>query len=838
MSHPRAGVVSVVIVNFRSPDLTLEAIGNLQAIDWPAERLQVVVVDNASGDDSVERLRAGAPDVVLVQSSSNLGFAGGCNLGVANSDGEFVAFLNSDARPDANWISAAVETFAGSPQIGAVASKVLDWDGKLIDFVDAGLTWFGMGYKPFVGHHLPGEGRVEKDVLFGTGSAMFVRREVFDLLGGFDERFFMFFEDVDLGWRLNLLGYRYRYQPASVAFHKHHGTVSQFAGYRETFYLERNALFALYKNLGAENLSEALPGALALVARRSAVKGDLDTGGYDYRSQSDDVAETQAVAKVSMAGLYALDQFVTELPGLTASRDAVQASRVISDREIWSLFGRVDAPSGGETEYLDGYENIVQAFDVLSPAPERKVLVITGDPIGAKMAGPAIRAWHIAAALAADNEVTLLTMSALEPVDAPFRLVQVRAGDERAFEPFESWADVIVFQGHAMSVFETLRDSEKIIVADIYDPMQLEQLEQARELPAATWTKQVKDATDVLNDQLARGDFFLCASERQRFFYLGQLSALGRLNPATYDTDPDLTGLIDIVPFGLDSTAPAHERNVLRGERPGFATDDKILLWSGGLYNWFDPASLITAVASLAERHDDVRLFFQGTKHPHPGVPEMAVVRESRELSASLGVLDTNVFFNDSWVDYSDRQNYLLEADAGVSTHFSHIETTFSFRTRILDYLWAGLPMVVTDGDSFAELVRDEGLGLVVPATDVEALAAALELVLYDAEFAERCRANIERVRERFFWERVLEPLVDFVRSPHRAADLAEARLAESSGTSAAAASRPKRRKRYGFRHDVSLVLHHLRNGGPSVVLQKVGTRLRTRRNAATERRR
>jgi glycosyltransferase involved in cell wall biosynthesis len=147
----------------------------------------------------------------------------------------------------------------------------------------------------------------------------------------------------------------------------------------------------------------------------------------------------------------------------------------------------------------------------------------------------------------------------------------------------------------------------------------------------------------------------------------------------------------------------------------------------------------------------------------------MRVVSESRALAASLGVADRAVFFNDSWVDYADRQNYLLEADAGVSTHFSHVETTFSFRTRILDYLWAGLPMVVTDGDHFADLIRAEGLGLVVDAEDVGQLADALERVLFDEEFAAEARENIARVRERYYWATALAPLVEFVAKPHHA---------------------------------------------------------------------
>ena len=449
-----------------------------------------------------------------------------------------------------------------------------------------------------------------------------------------------------------------------------------------------------------------------------------------------------------------------------------------------------------------------------------KVLIITGDAIGAKMAGPAIRAWNMAEVLFADNnEVALMTTSLLEPVDAPFAVHLVRPGEQGAFALLESWADVIVFQGHAMAQFYALRSTEKILVADIYDPMHLEMLEQGREQGTATWNLLVSNVTAVLNEQLALADFFLCASERQRLFYLGQLTTLRRVNPATYANDPHLLQLIAVAPFGLDATPPAHEYDAVKGVRDGIGANDKLLIWGGGLYSWFDPLTLIRAVAALAERRESVRLLFLGTRHP--GVDEMGIVGESFDLARELGVLDTSVFFNESWVQYSERQNYLTEADAGVSTHMSHIETTFSFRTRILDYLWAGLPMVVTEGDSFAELVETEGLGIVVPAQDVHALEAAIERVLFDEEFAAFARANIARVREAFVWERALAPLVEFVRAPHRAADQALRRVDRSFGS--------KRRKPYGAAHNARMSWHYLRAEGLVRVLQRIVSRARRR---------
>ncbi len=458
-----------------------------------------------------------------------------------------------------------------------------------------------------------------------------------------------------------------------------------------------------------------------------------------------------------------------------------------------------------------------------------RVLVITGDPIGARMAGPAIRAWNMADILSRDHEVILVTTTRLEKdlgAEAParFELRLVKPGENREFNLLERWAEVIVFQGHALDQFAKLRTTDRYLVADIYDPMHLEMLEQGRELGDATWRLRVETAARVLNDQMAMADFMVCASERQRLFYLGQLAALGRINPATYAEDPDLRSLLDVAPFGLPDASPVHDRKVVKGVIEGIAKDDRLLIWGGGLYSWFDPQTLIRAVAALADRGRNVRLFFLGTKHP--GVEEMGIVGESRKLAEELGALDRSVFFNPNWVPYAERQNYLAEAAAGVSTHHVHLETTFSFRTRILDYLWAGLPMVVTEGDGFADLVAVEGLGVVVPGEDQKALEDAIDRVLFDDEFAAACRAAVARVRVQFTWDRVLAPLVRYVANPHHASDLQASRSSEFREAIGLAAG-GRQRKPYGLRHDTRMAWHYLKNAGPRVAFRKLLGRLK-----------
>jgi glycosyltransferase involved in cell wall biosynthesis len=168
----------------------------------------------------------------------------------------------------------------------------------------------------------------------------------------------------------------------------------------------------------------------------------------------------------------------------------------------------------------------------------------------------------------------------------------------------------------------------------------------------------------------------------------------------------------------------------------------------------------IRAVAQLAERRDDVRLYFLGVEHPNPAVPRMEMAGRAVRLAEELGVRDRFVFFNFGWVPYAERAGYLLEADAGISAHVETVEARYAFRTRVLDYLWARLPILATHGDALADLVEREALGATLAPGDVDGWTAAIERVL-DAggEESARRRVRIGEVREQFTWPRVVEPL-------------------------------------------------------------------------------
>ena len=244
-----------------------------------------------------------------------------------------------------------------------------------------------------------------------------------------------------------------------------------------------------------------------------------------------------------------------------------------------------------------------------------KIVVATPDTLTARMAGPAIRAWQIACALAVDHDVQLVTTTLADLPDSPF---PVRAVDDEGLAELERWCDVLVFQGWLIHNRPFLLESKKVLVADVYDPLHLEQLEQGRDDGRRGRVLAVQSATAVLNEQLLRGDYFLCASEKQRDFWLGQLSALGRVNPVTYDADETLRSLISVVPFGVPEAPPVRTRPAIKGVVEGIGPDDKVLLWGGGIYNWFDPLTLLHAVDRLRRHRPDVRLFFMGLQAPEP----------------------------------------------------------------------------------------------------------------------------------------------------------------------------------------------------------------------------
>jgi glycosyltransferase involved in cell wall biosynthesis len=397
-----------------------------------------------------------------------------------------------------------------------------------------------------------------------------------------------------------------------------------------------------------------------------------------------------------------------------------------------------------------------------------KVLIITDDVVDRNMGGVGMRYWEIAHALTPHCDVTLAIPN---QTDLQTDLVRVVSIDlhHGEFRSLANQMDVIFTHGFVVHFQPYLRDLGIPLVMDLFNPYLLENLVMYSAGDLEKWLPSYEEYHRVQLEMLRYGDFFTCATERARDYWLGWLHAQKRLNPHNYLCDPSFRKLIDVLPSGIQEGVPEAKMPVLKGVQPGIAREDWLILWSGGVWDWLDPLTPIRAMAILAPRYPHLKLYFMGTHHPNPIVPDMPMVDRARSLSQELGVYNKSVFFG-NWVPYLDRQNYLVEADLTVLAHLGHIETHFSFRTRLLDSIWAGLPMVVTDGDAMADWVKEEKLGKVVPQADPQAMAQAIESMLSnDGRLA--YAPAFEKLRDRLRWKNVISPLLQFCLDPHLAPD-------------------------------------------------------------------
>jgi glycosyltransferase involved in cell wall biosynthesis len=221
-----------------------------------------------------------------------------------------------------------------------------------------------------------------------------------------------------------------------------------------------------------------------------------------------------------------------------------------------------------------------------------------------------------------------------------------------------------------------------------------------------------------------------------------------------------------VVPFGLPDRPPAASAPVLKGVWPGIEPDDKVLLWAGGVWKWLDALTPIRALERLRSGGRRVHLVFLGVGRPQlKGGTVPSSADEAIEFAAARGLEGVSVHFNRGWVPYAEREAYLLESDVGVCAHFDHLEARFSFRTRVLDHFWAGLPSVVSSGDAIGDLVDRRGLGRAVAPGDDEDFALACAQLLDDAEAHAAATRRVRELAPSMRWSEVARPLVEFCRN-------------------------------------------------------------------------
>lgn len=722
-------------------------------------RLEIILVDDASTDGTETYVRENFPAVRLVRQVNGPNFAAGCNHGIAHARGDLIFLLNNDTVLDPHCLAELVAAQAGQDDVGGVAAMMRFYDNRpFVNGLGAALRRFGFGYDLGIGSLDVGQFDIAAEVPLLCFGAALISRAAFERTGPIEEVYHFYYEDTDWSYRARALGFRLVAAPRALVYHKFGASTGALPSAFKKRLATRNRLWFVIKNFPAATIPLQLllyftddwGHLLAHLARR----------------------EWRLAAAIGRAWLG----FWRGLPGILAGRRrtwinkkraAVPLSKLAAPFPPPQMHGHLPRLTAElvEKQYQPFLNPLTHSQTrPLAHSPTRpRLLIISPDSINASMGGVGIRYWELARQLTSIADVTLAVPNQSDLADSEVAIRCYQEGHSETLAPLVAAADTVLLSGFTIYHHPFLRQASQHLVVDLYDPMVLENLERFAGRPPAERHALHQLGVATFNELFSRGDFFICASEKQRDYWLGALTAANRVNPATYTADPTLRRLIDTVPFGLPDEPPLPARPVLKGVWPGIGAGDKVILWGGGLWDWLDPLAAIEAMPAVLEQVPEARLFFLGTRHPNPAVPVSRMAQRAIERAEVLGLKDQAVFFNE-WTPYQERAGYLCEADAGISLHGEHIESRFAVRTRLMDYLWARLPMVVSGGDTLSDLVKEHGLGYVVAAGDVATVARCLVDVLQSPANP----AAFEPVVGTFGWSRVAEPLRRYVESPWR----------------------------------------------------------------------
>jgi glycosyltransferase involved in cell wall biosynthesis len=356
------------------------------------------------------------------------------------------------------------------------------------------------------------------------------------------------------------------------------------------------------------------------------------------------------------------------------------------------------------------------------------VVVHTPDVVGDRMAGPGIRAWHLAAELAKHVPTRLIARS---EGSAPTDVTLIEHGSAAAREALRE-ASVLI--GQPARGFRKRRREQRIVY-DLFDPTVLELRELYGAAPSLRQRVHLAAEWWRLGEALMRADLLVCAARKQRELY-------ERLQSAD-------APWIE-VPFGID----------LGETRVCEKSKDNIVIWGGGIWEWLDPAGAVDAIVRVNESGVRARLLFLGRARPNRNLIDRRRDDRFDDLLARGGPY---VSANEEWIPYRERLSWLRAGKIAIMLHRRTAEADYSIRTRLFDAIAAGIPVVASAGGFAAELVERESLGIVVPPEDTGAAAEAIRRLLTDDEIYASAVKNLERIRPQFAWEVVTRPLVSAI---------------------------------------------------------------------------
>ncbi len=761
-------MVSVVIVAYNGKDWLLGCLPSILAQTYSP--IEIIIVDNASSDPLDKWIKEKFPQAKVLTLAKPHTIPAANNCGVTSAAGDYFLLLNQDTRLEPNAVAEMVAVIESDLSCVAVAPKLrIYWAPAFLNGIGNRVLVNSWGTDNAIGHLDLGQFDHWDEIPSACTAAALFSRWGWEEVGAMDEGFPMYYDDPEWSYRAQLAGYLVLAAPKSVVYHAFGGRVPESEIEPLTPAKLHNVVYGRYRF--TIKLLEQMRGKLL----------------RNYWVE-DWARFCQAISKrnwpVAKAYLSAWFKVLKDLPAIRREHRLWEPHRVISDEDLFALQkGYPDLATWNNLPELTWERIINQYYPLIFNGKTRRLpeftmgsqtghitkrqtfLIVSQDVVDEKMGGPGARYLEIAKALCQDLDVTLAVPANTSLKIPGIRLVEYAEDRPASLETLVENHDIALISGYMPYKFRFLLNTTTRLVVDLYDPFFLENIYYYLDQPFGQQMEMNNSAIYTANQLMRIGDFFICGTERQRDFWLGMLASNYRINPHTFTDDTRLRRLIDVVGVGFPNREPLRSQ-VVRGVK--VPQDAKIIVWGGGIWNWLDPLTLVRAWPEVLERHQDACLVFLGTRYPNPVVPAHKMASETIKLASRIGEKDRSIFFIE-WLPYQDHQALLCESDIGVTFQPDHIEAHFSIRTRVIDYFWAQLPVVVSEGDITAEWVRQYQVGKVVPTSDPEAIAQTLNEML-DVPKAAYTKA-FQVLRDDFVWDKVVQPLRNYCLYGERAPD-------------------------------------------------------------------
>ncbi len=351
--------VSIIIINWNGARHLEKCLRSINELDYPKESYEVVIFDNGSTDDSIDIIRKVCPGANILESPENIGFAPPHRVAAKAAKGDVLAFLNNDTRVDSRWIREGVSVLDRPKGIVCSASKLMSWNGRHVEFNGGTLQYLGYADQLTANDVKSGD-----EILFPCGGAMFIHKDVFLEVDCFDDDYFAIFEDVDLGWRLWVMGYRVVMAPDSIVYHRGHSTLDSQKETKKRFLMHRNALMTIIKNYDDNNVRKILPLALTLAVKRALLFMNIDKKGFYFWEDQTPPSGIPPKYEEGCLHLAALDDVFASFRDLEKKRAAVQKNRRRDDSDIFKLFKDPFRNIMGYSEYLWAESSLFGRFSL------------------------------------------------------------------------------------------------------------------------------------------------------------------------------------------------------------------------------------------------------------------------------------------------------------------------------------------------------------------------------------------------------------------------------------------------------------------------------------------